>query len=257
MGASIQLFSIPMWQIKDPQVNAVTLDFTSSEQGMRPAHQLVAEGVELINAIELVDWDAADTQFLICTECGYTHCKPGDWVSVRRADSLVLILPSVDYVWPEDNNRDEYRPPAYIRKRGIAYLDRSTYESLRSRNSSFPEFRYLHPLTLREATLLFHWDAPQQVLGEPPEVHIRRDIVVGASEGDHIEHLQRIETLMRLQYEDNSPAGLRPAVANEQVISLYLHGPEFVEWNALVFNGAEYRLILDGSKVIDLPKFCD
>lgn len=246
-----------MWQIKDPQVNAVTLDFTSSEQGIHQAHQLVADGVELINAIELVDWDAEVTQFLICPSCGYTHCKPGDWVSVRRADSLVLILPSVDYVWAEDNNRDEYRPPVYIRKRGIAYMDRSTYESLRSRNSSFPEFDHLHPLSLREATLLFQWDAPQRVLGNPPEIHIRRDVVVGASEGDHVEHLQRIEIIMRLQYADNAPARLRPAAANEQVITLYLQGSEYVEWQALVFDGAEYRLILDGSKVIDLPKFCD
>lgn len=247
---SFQPILYSMWQIKDPQVKAVTLDFSSSEQGLRQAHQLVADGVELINAIELVEWDSEDTQFLICDACGITHCKPGDWVSLRRTDSLVLILPSSDYVWPEDSNKDEYRPPDYIKKRGIAYLDLATYESLRSRSSSFPQSDYIRPLSLREATLLFHWEAPQRFLGEPPEVRVDRDSVIGASEGDYVDHLKRIETLMHLRYADNAPAQLRPRMENEQVISLYLQDWEFKELKALVFDGSEYRLMVDSTYVI-------
>src|SRR5918999_258476 len=80
-----------MWQIKNPQLKPSTLDFSSSGQGKRPVWQLFADGVELINALELVDWESEETQFLVCEECGHTGCKVGDWVSVRKSDSLVFI----------------------------------------------------------------------------------------------------------------------------------------------------------------------
>ena len=60
-----------MWQIKDPELKPATLDFTSSEQGKVQVSQLFSEGIQLINAIELVEWDT-DSQFLICEECGFT-----------------------------------------------------------------------------------------------------------------------------------------------------------------------------------------
>lgn len=240
-----------MWQIRNPQVKAITLDFSSSGQGMCQAHQLVADGVELINAIELVDWDSEDTQFLICEACGVVHCKPGDWVSLLRTDALVLILPASDYVWPEDNIGDEYRPPHYIKERGIAYLDLATYESLRSRSSSFPQIDYIRPLSMKEATLLFHWEAPNRVLGEPPEIRVPRDIVTGSSEGDHVEQLQRMQNLMKVQYEDKTTAQLRVMASNEQMISFNLDGAGFIEWKAMVYDGSEYRLVVDEKYVID------
>lgn len=59
-----------MWQIKNPEVKPATLDFSSSEQGKLQVSQLFSDGVELINALELVDWDSEDTQFLVCESCG-------------------------------------------------------------------------------------------------------------------------------------------------------------------------------------------
>ena len=237
-----------MWQIKNPQLRPVKLDFSSSEQGTCPAHQLVEDGIELINAVELVDWDSEETQFLICDACGITHCKPGDWVSVRRADSIVLILPASDYV------KDEYCPPSYLHERGIAYLDVSTYESLRAANSSITALDRIYPLSLKDATLLFHWDAPQTVLGQPPEIRIARDIVGGSSEGDHVEQLRRMEELMNVQYQDKTTAQLRAVAANERVITFYLDGAEFSEWKAMVFDGSEYRLLIDSKYVVARAK---
>ena len=239
-----------MWQIKSPQVKPATLNFGGSGQGRVHVHQLVSEGIELINALELVDWDSEDTQFLICETCGYVHCKPGDWVSVRKSDSLVLILPASTYVWPEGNAGNEYRPPSYLVKQGIAYLDISTYEGLRSEHSSFPKLDQINPLNLREATLLFHWNAPYRVFGEPPAVRARSDIVIGSSEGDHVQCLQRIEDLMQRQYQVESFAEFRSLTGEERVISLYLDAAEFMEWDALVFDGSDYKLLVDSKYVI-------
>lgn len=240
-----------MWQIENPEIIPATLDFTSSQQGKRQVQQLFSNGTKLINALELVDWDAEDTQFLVCEECGTMHCEPGNWVSVRRSDSLVLILPSSDYVWGDEEDKTEYRPPVYLKKQGIPYLASSTYERLRSMHSSFPALDQIQPLTLKEATLLFHWNAPDGILGEPPEVNVRSEMIVGSSEGDHTVYLRALEDLIAKQYSTESMAQLRSISSNERVISLYVDAAQFSEWEALVFDGSEYRLLVDSKYVVD------
>ena len=239
-----------MWQIRDPEIKPATLDFSSSGQGTFPVSRLFSDGIELINALELVDWDSEDTQLLVCAACGYTHCKPGDWVSIRQSNSLILFLPASGYVWGERREKGEFSPPYYLKKRGAAYLDLSSYESLRSKHSSFPPAGRIRRLNMREATLLFQWDAPARVLGEPPEVTVRRDIILASSEGDYVQHLKQLEALMHRQYIDESQAVLRPVSGGEQVISFYLDAEEFIEWKALVSDGSAYRLLADSRYVI-------
>jgi len=238
-----------MWQIKDFELKSATLDFSSSGGSKFLVTQLFSNGIKLTNALELIDWNSEDTQVLICEACGYSHCEPGDWVSLRRSGSLVLILPADGYVWGNTEDKNEYRPPSYL-KQGIAYLDLATYELLRAKNSSVPAVDTIHPLTLRDAALLFHWNAPASVLGDAPEIRIDQDIVVGSSEGEHGEQLKELETLLRTYYEDRSTAELRPISSNERVISLYLDSAEFIEWQALVFDASEYRLLIDSKYVI-------
>lgn len=239
-----------MWQIKNPEIKPATLDFSSSEQGKFQASQLFSDGVELINALELVEWDSEDTQVLVCESCGYTHCKSGDWVSIRKSNSLILILPASQYVWGDSGEVEEHEPPQYLKKLGVAWLDLSTYESLRSQHSSFPTLEKIRQLNMREATLLFHWDAPARVLGKPPAVNVRRDIVLASSEGDAVEYLRQLETLIPMHYEDDSEAFLRPLSSSEQVISFYLDAERYIEWEALVFDGSAYRLLIDSKYVI-------
>ena len=239
-----------MWQLKNPEITPSTLDFGVSGQNKFEVFQLFADGVKLINAIELVDWED-DSQFLICEACGYSGCKSRDWVSVRRSDSLVLMLPASEHVWREEKNYMEYCPPAYFKQRGIPYLDSATYEDLRSKHSSFPALDQLQPLKVKEATALFQLTAPDLILGEPPEVNLRPELFVGSSEGDHSEHLRTLEDLMKKQYESESPALLRSRSDSERVISFYLDAAAFAEWQAMVFDGSEYRLLVESKYVVD------
>lgn len=240
-----------MWRIRDPEIRPATLDLSSSGQGELRVSRLWSGGVELINALELVDWDSEDSQFLICEACGYTHCKPGDWVSVRKSGPLVLILPASEYVWGDGGNKGEFEPPHYLKKCGVAYLDLSGYEALRAGHSSFPPAERIRQLSVREATLLFHWDSPARVLGGPPEINIRRDIVLASSEGDHVEQLGRLDALMRRQYGDESAATLRAVSDGERVVSFYLDAGEFTQWDAAVTDGLSCRLLVDSKYVID------
>ena len=240
-----------MWQIKNAEIRPSKLDFRSSGQDKLAVSQLFVDEIQLINALELVEWDQEHSQFLICEACGMPGCKSQDWVSVRRSDSLVLFLPSCEHVWREQKDYMEYCPPRYLKSRGIPYLNSHTYESLSSRHSSFPTIDQIQPLKVKEATVLFQWTAPDRILGEPPEVSIRRELFVGSSEGDHVELLQILEDLMKKHYESESSAELRSIASNERVISFYLDAARFSEWQAILFDGSEYRLLVDSKYVVD------
>jgi hypothetical protein len=229
---------------------------TSANGGWQKVTQLFAGEVQLINAVELVAWDLEDdTQFLICEACGYFHCKRGDWVRVRRTGSMVLLLPAFDYVWAEEQeDRMEYGPPSYLTQRGIAYFDRSTYENLHSQNGEFPLFEQIPYLNMKEAALLFHWTAPAQVLGPPPEIRVNESIIVGASEGSAADHVNRLSNLLHTLYADQSAALLRPLTEHDHLISLYLDAAEFIDWKAMVVDGDNYRLVVDsGWAVVSEP----
>jgi hypothetical protein len=99
--------------------------------------------------------------------------------------------------------------------------------------------------------MLFQWTAPDRILGEPPEVNIRHELFAGSSEGDHVELLQTLEDLMKKQYESESSAELRSIASNERVISFYLDAAEFTEWQAMVVDGSEYRLLVESKFVVD------
>ncbi|HEX5965028.1 MAG TPA: hypothetical protein VFY51_03825 [Pyrinomonadaceae bacterium] len=240
-----------MWRIEKPELRPAKLDFTSSAQGVREVTQLFADGVQLINAVELVYRDSDEMQVLICEACGIDHCKSGDWVRVRRSGSMVLMLPAFDFVWAErDEDRIEYRPPKYLSERGVAYFDRSTYEGLHAQNPQFPAFETIRRLNMREAALLFHWTAPAQVLGVPPEIRVNDKIIVGASEGAPADHTRHLEKLLHDSYVDESNAILRPLKDSDRVISIYLQVSEFIDWKAVVIDGDDHRLVVDSSFVI-------
>lgn len=240
-----------MWRIENPELRRGTLDFTSSEQGRRKVTRLFADGIEVVNALELIDWRGDDTQLLLCEACGIDGCERGNWARIRRSDSLVLILPAFDYIWAErDYDKTEYYPPQFLQAHGAAYFDRSTYEELGRGLDHFPAFDALQALTMREATLIFHLTAPAQVLGPPPEVRVRHELIAGASAGEVLEHIKRLEDCVRHQYDDNSPALLRLLSEGETSISLYLDASEFIDWKAFVIDGGEYRLVIDSRFVI-------
>ncbi len=240
-----------MWQIENPEIKPATLDFTSSSQGQLKVSQLFSGDILLINALELMDWDEDKTQFLVCEACGFTRCKSGDWVSLRKSGSLILIMPAFEAVFGEGRAKDEYRPPYYLKKQGVAYLDVFTYENLKAKHSSFPSIEQIRQLNMQEAALLYQWDAPAYVLGEPPKLQVRRDIILGTSEGDYVEYVKDLEALIGKQYKDESDAALRLVLDDERVISFYLDAEEFIEWKALVFDGSTHRLLIDSKYVVD------
>jgi hypothetical protein len=240
-----------MWQIKNPTIKSTTLDFSSSEQGRFPCSQLFTEDTELINAIELVDWQEEKTQFLVCGSCGIAHCKSGGWVSLRVAGDVVLLLPAFA-AWFDNEKIDiEYEPPYYVLQQGIPYFSLAEYETLRLRKSLFPSIAEIRQLNLKEAIWAFQLEIPGRIFGDPPEkIVARKEAILGASEGDADEHLKFIEAFAQRHKTNQSPVTLRLPKVTETLITLYLDTHEFIEWKVLAGSESETSLMLNPEFVI-------
>jgi hypothetical protein len=102
--------------------------------------------------------------------------------------------------------------------------------------------------------MLYHWNAPAHVLGKPPHINVRSDIVVACSEGDQVDYLKQLVDLVHRQYQDESKATLRSLLNGERIITLFLDAEVFIEWDALIYDGSAYRLLIDSRYVVEVPR---
>lgn len=247
-----------MWKIENPKFEEITLDFSSSEQGKFPATRLVSEGVEIINAIELIEWEDNVIQVFVCDHCGTVRCASGGWITLRSSGDLVLLMPAYEAMNEDSWSQTEFSPPYFIRKNGAAYFDKQIYESLREQITELPKFEKIKPLQMREAMWLVQLNAPLQILGEPSTLEIDRrkfDFAVGASEGEAKEIIKEAEQLLRANFENQSSAYLRRLSQNEESIWLFLDAAEFIDWQVVTLSPGKYKFVLDNEFVIENGDF--
>jgi len=177
-------------------------------------------------------------------------CKAGGWVSLRSAGPVIFVLPAFDEFIEDHKRYDEYAPPHYIRQKGIPYIEAGRYEYLRSCHADLPPANRLQKLRMREAVLALQWDAPANVFGTPPEAfRYREELVIGTTEGEIDEQIDRLSTIARDHYDDLA-VSIRPASENEEPISLFFDFAEFAEWKPLVRSGGRYHVVLDSRFVV-------
>lgn len=162
----------------------IPTSFESKPASIEPQHgsaragtELWADDVRICRAVERVAWDEDPIHLKWCTDCLAGDCADGAWMSVRRAGSYVLFLPSF-WWWLEgdwyDKGYDD--PPAFLQK-GAMLLDRALHADLRSLVPELPAMSALQPLAGWEAVRLLRFEAPVEVLGRASElVHLRRGL---------------------------------------------------------------------------------
>ena len=243
-----------MWEIKNPTIQKARLDFTSSEQGFCEVSQLVSDGVVVMNALEFMDFDEDRVQLLICSHCGTIGCQSGNWVSFRKSGKFILLIPAFEDMEDDEWSKTEYSPPKYFKKEGIPYFTIQTYEKLGKDFPDFPAIEDIKNLKMREAMRLVQSQIPLHIFGEPPKIDVRPDkfeYVIASSEGEVKEHLQRIEQILRQNYENISPAIIRYPFSDEEIICLFIDVAEFTDWQALIRAGEDCHLLLNEEFVIE------
>ncbi len=241
-----------MWKLENLTTKKVKLDFSSSGQADAYVTQLWDANVEIINAIEYVDWIDFNYQFIVCESCGYKGCKSQDWVEIKRSGSIALIMPAFTRIREASKQlRDEYLPPHYLLKRGAIYIDQESYKSELSQIIPLPDFEALLPLSEWEASKIFQLEAQNGVLGHilnSPKLY--PDVVIASSEGNFMEQTSELISLVNNLSKATHAAKLRKISERDQIISLYLDIAGYPEWAALSFDGSRYSLYLNPGYVI-------
>src|SRR5919202_1361625 len=113
-----------MGQLTTSTTRRAELDFSSSGQSKNSVTQLWHDSVQIINAVESVNWGEPQLQFIVCEDCGFVGCQPHGWVELKRANRLVLIMPAFTRSGEvSEIIHNEYLPPYYFVRRGAIYME--------------------------------------------------------------------------------------------------------------------------------------
>ncbi|MEA5462870.1 hypothetical protein [Leptothoe sp. PORK10 BA2] len=242
-----------MWQLSQPVVKSAEFNFSNPDGGLINVTQLWQGDICLINALGYVNWQDAQAnfQFELCETCCYPGCRPQGWVSIRKLGERVLILPAFETIANAANHlRQEYLPPAYLHG-GAVWLEHADYQKVQNL-APFPGLDQLPELSSWEAAKLLQWEAPQKILGDihsPPQ--LSADLVIASSEGSFLEQVPIFSALLAQLQQVNSRVIMQTITPSTQIISFYLDLAGIPHWNALVYDGGDYKLYLGPGSVLE------
>jgi hypothetical protein len=229
-----------LWTVGRVEFRRRELDFTSSGQGKHMTTAVIADGTEIINALDLVDATEDPIQTIVCEQCGYPGCAGGNRVSLRRFDGGILFMPAFDAMAEGGSDLSEHGPPYFVSKRGSAFFRGAALAALAARIPFFADPQRWPPLTMRESVLLLQWDAPSRILGAfPDKPSLREESLSAASHGTEREAYDALGAAIEASSGDSRRASL---VSGEPVFFYLDQG--FPDWTPLTFDGDEYRLAL-------------
>ena len=218
--------------------------------------ELWADDVQISAAVEQVFWDQDSIHLAACTDCLKGDGSDGAWLSVRRAGSHVLFLPSF-WSWLEYGGYEQGYddPPAFLQK-GAMLLDRSLYLDLRSLIPGLPALADLQPLAGWEAIRLLRFEAPVEVLGKESEpVQLRRALVLRTDWwGTDDTAVQNLEHLLESWVNSYDPVAIKHISWHQVPVPFYLSdGPRTVEWQPLSAGYRNLLLLAPGYVVDTMP----
>ena len=238
-----------MWRLLDSSLKTAVLDFSSSGQPQATVTTLWGGEVQLVNAIERVNWGDRALQFEICEHCGIVGCAPQGWVELKRSHNLVLITPAFTRIEAAPASlKNEYLPPDYLYSGAIVL---ENYAQLRQL-APFPEFEILPHLLSWEAVKIFQLEAPSRILGDFRNLpKFDRDLILASSNGSFIEQIDELQKILDRLEKNTQPIELRKVAERDRMISFYLDIAGIPRWKALSNADSQYFLYLEPGYVVD------
>jgi len=144
------------------------LDFSSAGLGQHTTTAVMADGVQLVNALDLVD-DGDPLQLIVCEHCGTIACQSGNWVSLRRLQAGLVFMPAFEEMARGSQERLECAPPYFTETKGIPWIQGSALTALAARTPFLADLARWPELTVREAALILQWESPRGFLTRFPD----------------------------------------------------------------------------------------
>jgi hypothetical protein len=219
-----------MWLPGAVEFRARELDFSSAGLGRHPTTAVLADGMEIVNALDLVDLTEEPVQIVVCEDCGTSGCAPGGRVDFRTFHDGLVIMPAFNAMEHDSWARTEYRPPSFMRDRGIPWITGRALATLRDRVPGLADLLRWPGLSLRECALILQWEAPAACLGSFPEQpRTQTRALIPAEDADSLEFARALDRLLA-----RAIATARPAMLVEaEPVSVYLDLPGTPRWSPM------------------------
>jgi len=209
-------------------------DFSSSGQTSPSWTQVVCDGAQVINGLEVVEWDDNPVQLVVCEACGVVDCAYGGYAHVSRAGSYVVLseprLPGAD-----PNHEDhQYAASAAVVRFGAVVVPLAVW-------SAWPEVGATDALPVtRRHDLAGGW------LAEAPP----REDAIAADVGTVEDGLAAVDAVDRW-FEADPEAVVEELVpvAPGKAITLFYDSPRFTEWTPAVRVDGAWLPVLGGFTV--------
>jgi hypothetical protein len=233
-----------MWTVERVEFRKRELDFRSAGMGRHATTAVLFDGVEIVNALDLVDPDDTESeettiQVIVCQHCGTPGCESGNRVTFKRLDQGLVMMPAFDTMASGESGRTEYGPPSFMRKHGPPFLRGHALSSLHERVPVLANPARWPWLTVREAALLIQFGATSRLLGEfPSPPRLRTELVAGVSHGEGEEAMVALDALLSAARTDDRRATMVPGEA----VTFHLDQAAYPEWQGLTVAGTTYRL---------------
>jgi hypothetical protein len=227
-----------MWIVERLEIVPKTLDLTSSGQGRESTKALVADGVEIANALSRIEF-GEPTQLMVCEACGIIHCSSGGWASFRRLGDGLVFVPAFAEMAEEDSAEGEHGPPHFMKRNGIPLLRGAALAHLRAL-PYFERVADLPPLSGTEAARIVQWEAPLALLGRfPGEPRLRREGIAAVNPGDDETTLAEFSRLLAAALASGAPV----VPTDCEPVTFYLEEQRGLpEWTPLGLAGGELVL---------------
>lgn len=233
-----------MWIVRRVEARRRELDFSSAGLGRHSTTSLLADGIEIVNALDLLDVDEdprEPLQVLVCEQCGMEGCRSGNRVAFRNFDDGLLLIPAFAAMAPGVWERDEYGPPPFLLERGALWFRGSSLESLAFHLPVAGDLARWPALGSREAAFLLQAQAPARALGTfpaTPSLPRERFAATPSGSGDAV--VLALNDLLARAFERDLPVSTLSGGAEP----LHLDQAGYPDWSPLVRQEDEYHLAL-------------
>lgn len=171
-------------------------------------------------------------------------------MAVRRADDFAVLMPAFEAMSDGERERREYRPPELLNRDGVLALNPTVYDRLQSPSPDARPLEDLEPLRASETLRILQFEAPFELLGAfPDDIHLRADELIGADPVELTEAIHLLDSTIDRWRESTRPVSFRRRTDDDQLVSLFVDGPSFIEWKPLVARDAAPGLHFDAGFV--------
>jgi hypothetical protein len=233
-----------MWLVDRVEIRERELDFSSAGGGRHATKGLFADGIEIVNALDFVDPSTQGgeaIQVTTCEQCGTPGCNSGGWVTLRRLDDGLTMVPAFGLLGRDDFARDQYGPPYFVDKRGAPVFKDAALAAIRDHLPWLADLSRVPRLSSTETALVLQWEAPYRVLQQFPAAPVlRHDLVAASSHGKGREGLTVFSSLMAEAVTAMRPVSLTPG----EKVTFYLDRAGYPEWEPMAIVAGKYCLAI-------------